>query len=179
MATPATKKSPSVQTLNCSICKAVVTAETYAGHIAEKHSADTPRPMSPSVQQKSGTFVGRTQDAGGPILSAKFWREGVSIKGVVLNSFRTENGDCYVIDLDEPSEFDRRLTHPPLEKVETLKKVSVGALKGFGMALQSCGIPSAKLLPGDAVTITCTGTSPTRKGNDQINFEVIVAREKF
>lgn len=175
----ATAAKKAVATLNCSICKLEVTAETYAAHIQEKHSANMPRPMTPSVQQKSGTFVGKTEDAGGPILGSKFWKIGSSIKGIVLNSFRTENGDCYVIKLESPMDIDRRLTSPAFERTDTLDKVSVGALKGFGMALQSCGIPSAKLLPGDAVTITCTGTSPTRKGNDQINFEVIVARERF
>lgn len=177
-AAPAREKQTS-SILKCSICQIEVTPETYAAHIQAEHSPQLPKPQRESPQQRSGTFAGRTEDAGAPILSAKFWKSGTSIRGIVLNSFRTENGDCYVIKLEEPLEVDRRLTHPPLEKIDLLSKVSVGALKGFGMALQASGIPSAKLLPGDSVTITCTGFSPTRKGNDQINFELIAAREKF
>lgn len=43
--------APAVQTLNCSICKEVVTAETYAEHIRAKHGAkeqeDTEWPQLP------------------------------------------------------------------------------------------------------------------------------------
>src|SRR6266403_3898763 len=100
------KKTAAVATLNCSICKAEVTAENYAAHIQAEHSTTVPQPRH-NVQQKDGTFVGRTEDAGGPILGAKFWKPGTSVRGVVLNSFRTENGDCYVIKLSEPLEVDR------------------------------------------------------------------------
>src|SRR5882724_7228648 len=100
-AAPAQEKQTS-SILKCSICQIEVTAETYATHIQEKHAPQMPRPQSSNVQQKSGTFVGRTEEAGGPILSAKFWKKDSVIRGIVLNSFRTENGDCYVIKLDEP-----------------------------------------------------------------------------
>jgi len=122
-------------------------------------------------------FGGKTADAGAPILSAKFWKKGKQIIGNVLRTFSTENGECYVIQLHKPMEVDRKQTYPALDAKENLDRVSVGALKGFGMALQAAGLPGAKLLVGDKVQITCTGTTPSGKGSDQIDFDVQVDRE--
>lgn len=123
-------------------------------------------------------FGGKTADAGAPILSAKYWTKGKQILGTVLRTFSTENGECYVIQLNKPIEVDRENTYPPVPGKEKLEKVSVGALKGFGMALQAAGLPGAKLLVGDKVQISCTGTTPSGKGNDQIDFDVQVDRDE-
>jgi len=121
-------------------------------------------------------FGGRTEEAGAPILGAKFWKKGAQIKGRVLRSFVTDNGLCYVIKLNKAQKINRRDTSPSAEITEELDRVSVGALKGFGMALQASGVPDGRLISGDQVQISCTGTSPSGKGNDQINFDVQVER---
>jgi hypothetical protein len=121
-------------------------------------------------------FGGRTQDASAPILGAGFWTKGKQLMGTVLRQFSTDNGECYVVKLIAPIEVNRNFTYPKEDKKEKLDVVSVGSLKGFGMALQSTGIPGAILLVGDKVQITCTGKSPSGKGNDQINFDVQVDR---
>ena len=122
-------------------------------------------------------FGGKTADAGAPILGAKYWKKGKQIIGTVLRSFSTEKGECYTIQLYREIEIDRKLTYPQGEIKETLDKVSVGALKGFGMALQAAGVPGCKLQAGDKVQITCTGTTPSGKGSDMIDFDIQVDRD--
>jgi hypothetical protein len=127
-------------------------------------------------EESMSHFGGKTEDAGAPILGAKYWKKGIQIKGTVVRSFATDNGTCYVIKLLRPMKVNRLHTSPAFEGMEDMDKVSVGALKGFGMALQAAGLPDARLLTGDRVQITCIGSSPTGKGNDQINFDVQVDR---
>jgi hypothetical protein len=122
-------------------------------------------------------FSGKTDGASAPILSAKFWKKGTQVIGKVLRSFETDNGICYTIQLKRPLSVNRKFTFPAENKTETLERVSVGSLKGFDMALQSSGVPNGKLQYGDEVQISCTGTTPTQKGNDQINFDVQVERK--
>lgn len=129
--------------------------------------------------EKMGTFRGNTADASAPILSAKFWKKGTKIVGRVTRRFKTSNGDCYSIQLLEAISVNRAHTYPEGKGTEKLDKISVGSLKGFDMAVQASGVPNGQLLPGDKVVIECTGSTPTDKGNPQIDFSVEVNRDEF
>jgi hypothetical protein len=110
-------------------------------------------------------FKGRTEDASAPFLKASFWEKGRSIAGTVIRVFETENGPAAVIRLNSPVMLDGK----------TEKAVSVGNMAGFRMALDAAGVVGG-LLAGDMVYLECSGTTPTDKGNDQVNFEIEVDR---
>ena len=110
-------------------------------------------------------YKGKTEDANSPILGAGWWKKGKKIVGKVLRSFKTENGECYSIDLAEA------VLVPDLGQ---LKLVSVGALKGFQMALAAAGLSGLK--EGDGLFLECTGETGTDKGNPMVNFYVEVHR---
>lgn len=109
-------------------------------------------------------FKGKSSDAQSPILGAPFWKKGVKIEGRVGRTFQTQNGDCSEISLKNPVKVNGQLE----------KKVSIGALKGFHMALNAAGLES--LQEGDLVIIECTGVTPTTKGNPRVDFNVAVNR---
>lgn len=109
-------------------------------------------------------FTGKTKDAESPILGAKFWRRGMKLEGTVTRSFETANGICYEISTKEPITVNGEKT----------KLVSVGALKGFQMALAAAGL--AELERGDKAAIECTGTTGTEKGNPRVDFAISVLR---
>lgn len=111
------------------------------------------------------TYKGKTEDAGSPILGATWWEKGKSITGRVVRSFQTENGECYEVKLLKPVEVK------PVGKTD---RVSVGALKGFMMALSAAGLE--KLKADDALMLECTGVTDTDKGHPMVNFEVEVSR---
>jgi hypothetical protein len=111
-----------------------------------------------------GTFKGKSSDAQSPILGASFWKKGIKIEGRVGRSFPTQNGDCFEISLRTPVKVNGNLE----------KKISIGALKGFHMALNAAGLES--LQEGDNVIIECTGTTATNKGNPRVDFNVAVNR---
>lgn len=111
------------------------------------------------------TYKGKTEDAGSPILGAAWWEKGKSITGRVMRSFKTVNGECYELRLLKPVEVGEE---------KSVDRVSVGALKGFMMALAAGGLDS--LLRGDGVFIECTGVSKTDKGHDRVNFQIEVTR---
>lgn len=111
-------------------------------------------------------FTGTTEQAGGSFLGADFWKKGVRIEGVVNGTFETSVGLSYSIALNKPIKINGK-------NEET---VSIGGLKGLHMALRAAGVPDQELVTGDAVIIECTGTTPTDKGNDQINFKILVDR---
>lgn len=115
-------------------------------------------------------FTGSTEDAGGVFLGADFWKKGTKVEGVVQGNFMTSNGLAYNLSLKKPVKVNG----------EEESKVSIGNMKGFLMALRAGGIPiidgDPALLVGDALIIECTGTTPTTKGNDQVNFKVLVER---
>jgi len=113
------------------------------------------------------TFNGITEDAQSLFLGSEFWKKGSKIEGVVTGEFTTSTGKCYNITLNKPVTV----------KGEKTDKVSIGGLKGLAMALRASG--ANEFQEGDAVIVECTGTTPTDKGNDQINFKVLVNREKF
>jgi hypothetical protein len=52
--------------------------------------------------------------------------------------------------------------------------VAIGALAGFHMALNACGLDELQVR--DRVIIECTGTTGTTKGNDRVDFNVAVDR---
>jgi len=54
------------------------------------------------------------------------------------------------------------------------KKVSIGALKGLKMALNAAGLEDWEV--NDRVIIECTGATKTTKGNDRVDFSVVVDR---
>lgn len=58
----------------------------------------------------------------------------------------------------------------------TLEKFSMGAMKGFEMALADLESQGIKLQPRDKVTITCTGTQPSQKGDDMVLFSLDIER---
>ena len=109
-------------------------------------------------------FKGSTEDASSILLGATKWKKGMKIEGTVRRSFNTTNGTCFEILLKTPIKIDNVLE----------KKVSIGALKGFHMALTSAGIESLEV--NDRVIIECVGVSGTTKGNDRVDFKVAVDR---
>jgi hypothetical protein len=112
-------------------------------------------------------FAGSTADAGGKFLGASFWKKGVRVEGAVTGTFDTQNGKSWSLKLTKAVKVG--------DSMET--KVSIGNMKGFLMALRASGVPGGELLVGDDVIIECTGTTPTNKGNDQVNFNVLVDRD--
>lgn len=111
-----------------------------------------------------GRYTGRTQDAGAPILGARFWKPGLTLSGKVIRSFDTVNGICHEIKLDKPIKVED----------EMQKSVSIGNMKGFGMALAAAGLES--LESGDSVVLKCLGSTKTGKGNPRIDFQIEVER---
>ena len=111
-------------------------------------------------------FKGSTEEAGGSFLGADFWKKGVRVEGQITGSFETGIGRSYSLTLKNPVTIEG----------EKQERVSIGGLKGLNMALRAAGVPDQELLAGDAVIIECTGTTPTDKGNPQINFKVLVDR---
>jgi hypothetical protein len=111
-------------------------------------------------------FTGTTEQAGGSFLGADFWKKGVRIEGVVQGTFETSVGKSYSIALNKPTKVNGNVE----------ENVSIGGLKGFNMALRAAGVPDQDLMTGDAIIIECTGFTKTGKGNDQINFKVLVDR---
>jgi hypothetical protein len=89
------------------------------------------------------------------------------IVGTVRRMFTTRNGPAYVI----------ALTTPVLVDGHEESEVSVGALKGFQMALQASGVNELRV--GDVVHIEATGAEPAKeKGqSERVNFAVEVGRE--
>jgi hypothetical protein len=119
-------------------------------------------------------FKGRSTDAGGPILSAKFWKNGSILKGRVVRAFQTAQGTCYLIESEAPMTVDGSLVSPVQSGPVMGRKWSVGALKGFQMALDAAEVRD--LFAGDLVTITCVGEEDSGKESPLVLFEVEVKR---
>ena len=109
-------------------------------------------------------YQGKTQDAQSMILGAKMWKKGMRIEGTVTREFETTNGPCFEISLRTPIKIGTSIE----------KKVSIGALKGFHMALNAAGLEN--LIAGDKVIVECTGSTQTDKGNPRVDFKVAVDR---
>lgn len=111
-------------------------------------------------------FNGTTEQAKAPILSADFWKKGVTVEGMVTGSYQTRNGVCYEITLRKPIKVNGH----------DEEKVSIGGLKGFEMALRASG--ADRLEVDDAVIIKCTGLTPAEKKgySAMVNFDVSIDR---
>lgn len=109
-------------------------------------------------------FSGSTEEAGGPFLGSDFWKKGTRIEGTITGSFATDVGVSYNAKLNKAVTVNG-------EKVD---RVSIGGLKGLAMALRASG--ANEFHTEDAFVIECTGTTPTDKGNDQINFRIVINR---
>ena len=109
-------------------------------------------------------FRGRSDNVQGVFLGSEFWEEGTKIIGTVLGSFVTENGVCYRVGLGKPVKV--------AGSEEQL--VSIGALKGFGMALQDAGLTGLQLK--DKIVLVCTGRKQTGKASPLVEFEIEVHR---
>jgi len=121
--------------------------------------------MKERITQAMAIYKGKTTDATSPILGASFWqKKGTKIEGKVVRNFPTANGLCSEIELTKPVDVNGH----------SEKRVSIGALKGFGMALAAMGIDT--LLPGDKVIIESAGQTKTDKGNPRQDFNVLVDR---
>lgn len=110
---------------------------------------------------------GRTDEVQGTFLGAEFWTLGKKIIGQVVRPFQSVNGRCYTLKLGKPVEIDGHQ-----EDV-----VSIGALKGFQMALDATGW--SELRAGDNVVLSCTGhKDPGKAGQSpMVEFEIEVTRE--
>lgn len=109
---------------------------------------------------------GNTRDAQSVLLGAKLWKKGMKIEGTVTRNFDTQNGTCSEILLKTPITVTGFL--------EKQKKVSIGALAGFKMALNAAGLDT--LEANDRVIIECIGETPTNKGNARMDFVVSIDR---
>jgi hypothetical protein len=98
------------------------------------------------------------------MMGAKTWKKGLRLEGVCSRTFETQNGTCFEITLRNPTKVNGALE----------KKVSIGALKGFHMALNAAGLETLEV--GDKVIIECTGTTETSKGNPRVDFNLAVDR---
>lgn len=120
------------------------------------------------------TFEGKTE-AGAPIIGAKFWKKGVSIRGTVTGVFDTRVGKAYNLKLMDEISVPGPFLSPATKGVVKGLQWSVGALKGFEMAIRASGC--GQLQVGDYVEISCTGSESTTKGNDRVDFAIKVDRK--
>jgi len=80
-------------------------------------------------------FDGRSNTIA-PILGAKFWREGVILKGLkVLGDFDTRNGKCVSFHVGKPIMITADQVNPPRDADFATEVVAVGNMKGFEMAV--------------------------------------------
>jgi hypothetical protein len=120
------------------------------------------------------TFKGRSEN-GAPIISAGFWKKGVSILGTVSGVFDTSAGKCYNLSLRDELSVPGEFLSPKQKGSVKGHEFSIGALKGFQMAVRACGCGDLQVK--DFVKITCIGFEKTFKGNDRVDFEIEVTRD--
>lgn len=118
-------------------------------------------------------FKGTTQGRNCPILGAKFWKSGVTLKGTVVRDFETKNGKCYEFQLQKPTTINGGEAYPESKEKITTQRVAVGAMKGFGMAVADA---IGELQRNDLVEITATGEQDTGESSPMTTFEVKVWR---
>jgi hypothetical protein len=119
------------------------------------------------------TFSGKSEN-GSPIIGAKYWKKGTKIAGIVKGSFETSVGRAYNVSLLDEITVPGEYLSPPSKGPQKGQEWSIGALKGFEMALRAAGC--GDLQPRDRFVLVCTGTEKTNKGNDRVNFEIEVTR---
>jgi hypothetical protein len=132
------------------------------------------------------SFSGRTENAGSAILGAPFWQPGVKVTGTFTRSWVSANGTCYEFmappnqpkvsaSLDEKNRVVEKGSAG--SQVKELDKFSVGALKGFEMALQDLAVQGVVPTFRDLVEIECTGTQKNDGGKDDtILFAIKITR---
>lgn len=120
-------------------------------------------------------FKGSTAERKAPILGARFWKKGISLTGEFVRKFPTVNGDCFEFELGREVEFEGNVVSPAVQGKIKSHRISVGAMKGFLMAVADCGCGEFAL--GDRVTITCEGEKASGKGSDMVLFKVEVDRK--
>jgi len=119
-------------------------------------------------------FDGRSNTIA-PILGAKFWREGVILKGLkVLGDFDTRNGKCVSFHVGKPIMITADQVNPPRDADFATEVVAVGNMKGFEMAVTASG--AGKLQPGDVVDIECLGSKDVGQASDMVTFHIHVLR---
>lgn len=114
-------------------------------------------------------FEARTEEGEAPFLSGGWWQPETSVIGVIEREYRSENGPCYVLELEKPVEL--------ADGPETM--VSIGNLSGFNMCLQALkkkGLGSLEV--GDFVEVECIGLKPPKAEgySPRPNFRVKVTR---
>lgn len=119
-------------------------------------------------------FKGNTSDRRAPILGAKYWKKGVSLTGTFVRAFPTANGECYEFELGREMEFPGDVCSPVSEVPVKTHRISVGAMKGFMMAVADSGCGEFKL--NDRVTIECQGAKDSGKQSEMVLFSVFVDR---
>jgi hypothetical protein len=118
------------------------------------------------MANKPQVFEGKTEDAEAPFLDAGFWWPEKKIVGCVERSWTSANGECYVLDLQEEIEVNKH----------SEKRVSIGNLTGFRMAMDAAGVK--RLIPGDFLEVECTSILSSKKPGQspRPNFRVKVTR---
>jgi len=91
-----------------------------------------------------------------------------------MGVFETSAGTCYNLALKEEITVHGEHLSPKQKVTVKGTDFSLGALKGFQMAVRASGCGGLKVK--DFVTIKCTGFERTSKGNDRVDFEIIVDR---
>jgi|SRR5260370_1198047 len=131
-------------------------------------------------------FTGSTARAyGSAILSSPFWKPETEIGGFYLGTFETANGVCYKFKCAIPSHLtinvddNNRLVPEGTEgsKSRDIDQFSIGALAGFGMALDDMKANGWKGFQlHDKVWIKCTEQQEaTQQGySPMLMFEVTV-----
>jgi hypothetical protein len=116
------------------------------------------------------TFEGRTVDVDAPFLGAEFWKEGVSVKGMVS---KVERG---LLDGKPTTSYTLELTELAHVDGEDTDQVRVGSLSGFTKALEAAGVTA--LICKDLIVLTCEGVKRAKKEgySDRVNFHIKVTR---
>ncbi len=123
-------------------------------------------------------FTGKTSDVDAPFVPAAFWEVGKTIKGVVAKVksevYEDKPQTVYVLELEEEVVIDD----------EAWDRVSIGNLRGFGMALEAAKsiddqrLPNQRLALMDTVTIQCEKIRKAKKEgySDRVDFIIDVWR---
>jgi hypothetical protein len=119
------------------------------------------------------TFKGKSEN-GAPIIGAGFWKKGTVMRAVITGIFPTAVGKCFNISTSEEISVPGDVLSPPQKGTVKGRDWSIGALKGFEMAVRSSGC--GELQVKDFLKITCVGLEPTDKGNPRVDFELEVNR---
>lgn len=107
-------------------------------------------------------YKGSTKEAEAPFVT---WKKGTEIVGTIRNSFQTNNGPAFTVQLKASMTVEGK-------KVD---RVSFNANKaGIKMALQATGAGEFKI--GDRIVLQCIGGTSTDKGNDRHDFALAIDR---